>query len=154
MSALVYWELSKSPQCLGAGRRSKARAINICSLLAKAFPCKPHQSLKIPWHAIFSFLLLILEAVTVTDSGKCSANTPLNRKSFHLPFNFIYFFLIFIFIPSLPFQYQFFNPGGGSFVSSLTKSLTIWFSHYCVLHNSCLILLWKQISIWGLGAEN
>lgn len=108
MSALVCRDQSKSPLRLGVGRRNKARAINICSLPAKEFPCKPCQSPKISWHVIFSFLLLILEAVTVTDSGKCSPNTPLNRESFQLPFNFLFNFYFHTFtvfsVPVLQFR--------------------------------------------------
>lgn len=88
MWALLYWDLSKSPLCLGVSGKNNAiniaRAVNICSLPAKEFPCKFHQSPKIPWHVIFSFLLLILEAATVTDRGKRSAPPPppFNRESF------------------------------------------------------------------------
>lgn len=149
MSALFYWDLSKSPLCLEVDRRSETRAINTCSLPAKEFPCKPHQPPKIPWHVTFSFLLLILEAVTVTDSEKGSANTLLITESFQVPFNFVFNFSFHTF---QCFQHQFLNPGEGSSISSLNH----WLSDLLmiVFHNSSFLFLWKQFSIWGLGAES
>lgn len=135
--ALVYWVLSKTLLCLGVGRRNNARAINICSLPAKEFPCKLHQSPEISWHAIFSFLLLILEAVTVTDWRKCSANPSLNKESFQLPFNFLFnlYFHTSTVFSVLILQFR------RGIICFQPNSQTIWFSHCCVFHNSSLIEL-------------
>lgn len=152
MWVLVYWDLSKSPLCLGVGRRNKARAINISSLPTKEFPCKLHQSPKIPWHVIFSFLLLILAAVTVTDSGNCSANPPLNRESFQLPFNFLFnlyshTFTVFS-LPILQFRREVIF-----FPTWLTHGLSDFLIIVCFIippsYNSG-----SKFLIWELGAES